>query len=321
MHIHDASRIAAHSAALACSGSACSHMRDPSTHLLASPVLFTISPLPVQRTVVRFCARLSCVEVLAKLTSCVDTAKECAQLDFATLAARDAFSLLSVAAELERVAGALKGLTAHRVEVTDAHLSVGGGDRDAVALVARICKEDRDVATSILTVGRQVSELHAVEQACRKGDLNSHQVAPVVRGATTDPSRQEEILGSAERGTTRELNALARSIEARISPVVENARSSNVGAASRSTAMAPSRSSASFFQKKEHSSKPSSDPTSDPTATRSSDKDNETRSGSTHPNGTRTPSSASSNKLQAGPLRTSSSNDLAWWHRTAAVRR
>ena len=126
-----------------------------------------------------------------------------AALDPEVLPAAAAQQLVSVFADIEKLAGAGKALAARRVE--QAGVWRNGADRSAADWLARATGTTTGAARATLDTGRAVLGQPEVDAALRAGDLTPVQAVEVAAAVALDPSAAEGLLSSARSETVKEL--------------------------------------------------------------------------------------------------------------------
>jgi hypothetical protein len=121
-------------------------------------------------------------------------------------AGRDAARLTGVAAEVERLAAALKVLFARRT--VDANCWRTGSDAiSPEQWYSRISGCTEAEAGHVLKMTERLPDLPATEKMLRDGGLSLTQAAICAEGASADPTAEQSLLRIAEKGEMRHLRA------------------------------------------------------------------------------------------------------------------
>jgi Domain of unknown function (DUF222)/HNH endonuclease len=119
------------------------------------------------------------------------------------LTGADADRLLTVFAEIEKLASGGKLLAARRVETSNTWRRKG--HRSAAAHVAEVTGTGLGQAINSLATARQLGALPATEGALRKGRLSESQVKEIAGAATVRPEAEQSLVDAA---TSQPLNVL-----------------------------------------------------------------------------------------------------------------
>lgn len=136
-----------------------------------------------------------------------------ASFDPATVDGPQARELTADAAELERLAGALRTLAAGRVAETGAWVHAGDF-RDAGAWMASITGTTVGRARATLETAERLTELPATEAALRSGSLSDQQVDAIAGAATADPNAEQRLLTTAATDGVKGLRTACARVEA-----------------------------------------------------------------------------------------------------------
>jgi hypothetical protein len=136
-----------------------------------------------------------------------------ADLDPGTLDGEQAKELVERAAELERLAGALKTFAAGRLAETGAWAN-DGPFRDAGAWMAHVAGTTIGRAKATIETARRLQSLPATAAALRSGALSEVQVDAIAVAATADPRAEGSLLRSAEAEGVRGLKRACGRVEA-----------------------------------------------------------------------------------------------------------
>ncbi len=104
---------------------------------------------------------------------------------------------------IERLASGAKCRLASRVEQSRAWQREG--DRSAADWMARRSGITTGRAQAALEASRRLAELGETDQALAKGTLSGPQAEAITDAATSDPSSESRLLGTAKRRGLREL--------------------------------------------------------------------------------------------------------------------
>lgn len=127
------------------------------------------------------------------------------------LAAAEVKEALEETSTLSKVASVLVSLTAAQVQSTGAYRDSSA--TSAAEAVARATGASTAQAKDRLASSRALDDLPAVDRAARQGKLSPDQVSLVAKGATADPTKEEELLKAAEGGSIGELrDTVARTV-------------------------------------------------------------------------------------------------------------
>ena len=126
-----------------------------------------------------------------------------ATLDPEVLPAAAAQRLVSLFADIEKLAAAGMALVARRVE--EAGVWRQGADRSAADWLARTTGTTTGAARATLETGRAVADQPQVDAALRAGDLSPAQAVEVSAAVALDPTAAEELLSAARSETVKEL--------------------------------------------------------------------------------------------------------------------
>ncbi len=110
---------------------------------------------------------------------------------------------VACAAELERLAVAVKTLAMRRVDVTGAWST--GGERSAERWLSRVSGVSVGEAAGMIAAGEQVERLAATEEALRSGDLSAAQVRLVTEAAGVNPAAEVSLLATAAHASHTKL--------------------------------------------------------------------------------------------------------------------
>ncbi len=126
-----------------------------------------------------------------------------AALDPEVLPAAAASQLVTVFADIEKLAAAGKALAARRVEKAGVWRT--GADRSAADWLARTTGTTTGAARATLDTGRAVQDQPEVDAALQAGDLTPVQAVEVTAAVALDPAAAETLLSAVRSETVKEL--------------------------------------------------------------------------------------------------------------------
>jgi hypothetical protein len=133
-------------------------------------------------------------------------------LDPRAMGAEHAQELVSWFSRLEHLAAAGKTLCAGRVAASGTFPDAGR--QSAAAWLANETGDSIGGAMRLLEAADQLQELPVLEGAFRSGELSPAQIVVAAAAASDDPSKEQELLDHAKKGTVRNLRREAERIRA-----------------------------------------------------------------------------------------------------------
>jgi hypothetical protein len=132
--------------------------------------------------------------------------------DPTVISAADAAELVTVFAEIERLAGSARLLAAGRMARTS--VWAGDGDTDVAAWMARHTGQSRADARRDVAAARALDGLDDTRDAIRRGELTKEQVREIAPTAVLAPGSERDLLAEAASGSVDRLADRARATKA-----------------------------------------------------------------------------------------------------------
>ena len=146
-----------------------------------------------------------------RLSELVASARALAgEFDPSSLSGSDVTAAFEVAAELERLGGALKLLLAPLVSRSSAWATAG--HRSAEEWMAKTSGTSLGAAKATAETAKRVAELPATADALKSGELSLAQAAAVSEAAVAAPAKEAELLELARCETVRTLQERSRRV-------------------------------------------------------------------------------------------------------------
>jgi polyhydroxyalkanoate synthesis regulator phasin len=148
--------------------------------------------------------RSSAASVLGVLRAVHDTLGSVVQgVDAGEISGTEAAAVVGECAAIERLAQAGKLVAAGRVAACDTWRT--GGHRSAADWLASVTKCSRAEARALIETADRLAGQPQVDEAVRRGDLNSDQATAVSDAVAADPSAESTLIEEAEQGSLASL--------------------------------------------------------------------------------------------------------------------
>jgi hypothetical protein len=138
----------------------------------------------------------------------------CAELDPDLIPLSEAPGIWSCFDRIERLAAGAKGRLARKVEESRAWQAEG--DRSAADWMARRSGTSSGRARAELETSKRLAGLGATDKAVARGVLSAQQAEAVADAASADPTAEQHLLGTAQRGSLRDLKHACQRTKARV---------------------------------------------------------------------------------------------------------